>query len=110
MSADWWLSADNCHADHSWNVTYNLSPMLSEAGWSWPDRQVWSKEYLEGATAADIGEKAMYVLRNLEGDPERFKALNPPNGWGDYDGLVSVWRNFVETIREHPEGRIGVWF
>ena len=108
MSADWWF--DSGDGLESWNITYNLSPMLREAGWVWPDGRVWSNEYLDGAKAMDIGEKAMYVLRNLESDPEKYEAMNPSNGWGTYEALLEVWRDFVESIREHPEATIGVWF
>lgn len=110
MSADWWFEIPDVEERPSWNVTYNLSPMLWDAGWQWPDGWTWSTQYLEGVKAADIGEKAMYVLRNLEADPEKYRAMNPENGWGDYDGLVRVWRDFVEAIRKYPEAKVGVWF
>ncbi len=114
MSADWWFENDPWQ--RSWNVTYNLNPMLREAGWTWPCEghlfadTVWCADYIKGARAADIGEKAMYVLRNLEAEPEKYRAMNPPNGWGSYDGLLTVWRDFVEAIRETPDAILGGWF
>lgn len=130
MSADWWLhfkDEEDPPDERRFHLTYNLNPMLALAGWTWPEhkddersslsivtetagQRVWSAAYLEGARAADIGEKAMHVLRNLEAEPEKYRALNPANGWGTYEGLVTEWRRFVEAIRAYPDSTIGTWF
>lgn len=62
-------------------ITYNLARMFQEAsGMRFTD--------LGGRSGAECGRILRAALQRLVSDPERFEALNPPNGWGDYDGLV----------------------
>lgn len=84
--------------------------MLKEAGWVWPDGRVWSETYLDGVQAIMVLAKARDVLDALLADPETYRALNPSNGWGDYDGLVEEWATFVEACRQHPHAIIGTGF
>ena len=37
-----------------------------------------------------------------EQDPDRFVAMNPDNGWGDYDGLVKVLTDMCSAVPEWP--------
>lgn len=104
MSADLWLEEEGYDGEvFHLNVTYNLSPILQDAGWRW------DSDTLEGRSAADVGEWAMYTLRNLEAQPEKYRAMNPPNGWGNYDDLVRDWRCFIDAIRKYPETTVRVW-
>jgi hypothetical protein len=127
MSADWWLMVDE-HQDASFNLTYNLGAMLREAGWptrtrreSFWDPAAFSTDtpdpdavtnwdiLKEGRRAADFGEMVGRVVANLEADPERFRALNPPNGWGNYDICLTELRNFLAAIEEHPNAEVEAW-
>lgn len=144
VSAAWWLedAGEDCACDpeggelHHWDVTYNLNPMLWEAGWRWPsgksrstlavvttarfgdrtapldstEMTVWSSDIMQGLRAGDIGEKVLAVITNLKADPDRYRSMNPPNGWGDYDGLVREFESFLQAIEAHPNARIGCWF
>lgn len=38
----------------------------------------------------------------FEADPDKFRALNPANGWGDYDGFLTA----LHDIRRWLTGRI----
>lgn len=105
MSASWWVvahkpgcSMDDCKCPSSYdapggdlNVTYNLTPMFREAG-LFP--AVHSDLY--AAPCSEVAGVADAALRRLEADPERFRALNPPNGWGNYEGAVE----FVRHLRD----------
>ena len=85
MSADVWIVRDRCNAcgrggdtDESLNITYNLTGMLTAAGfhgWQW----------CIGKTAREVGTHMLAVLDGMNTDPEKWRAMNPPNGWGDYD-------------------------
>lgn len=82
MSAD--LTIHDPHAPGSGaelNVTYNLSAMLHEAGfkgWQWT----------QGKPARRVGRHILTVLTHMSQDPDHWRSLNPPNGWGDYDTCI----------------------
>jgi hypothetical protein len=63
-----------------WNYTYNVQPMTAAAG-------LHSLTRLDGMKARDAAGVLDSVLRNFDGDPETYRALNPKNGWGDFDGF-----------------------
>ena len=60
------------------NLTYNLSPMLSEAGFP-------SMRNYDGRLAREVGKEILELLDRMAEDPDRWRALNPANGWGSYD-------------------------
>lgn len=37
----------------------------------------------------------------MEADPAAYRAMNPPNGWGDSDGALDVLRQFRDACRKH---------
>jgi hypothetical protein len=47
-------------------------------------------------------------LALLRSDPERFRTLNPPNGWGDYEGFVVWVERYLEACRENPDAEIRI--
>lgn len=47
-------------------------------------------------------------LALLESDPERFKAFNPANRWGDYSGLVRFVRDYLAACKEYPDAMVEV--
>ena len=58
------------------NVTYNLTPMLREAGFgTWRDHV--------NDTVPEFGSALMRLRDTLAADPDRFRALNPDNGWAN---------------------------
>jgi hypothetical protein len=79
--------------------TYNLSPMWRLAGVFTA-----SSSELEGELAASAGTRAAIGLLRAVTDPAAFRALNPPNGWGDYDGFVEVLTRFAIACADHPTG------
>lgn len=104
MSADVWIRRNTCEtcgrADDDGpevNITYNLSPMLRAAGFvGW--------QTLVGMLAIDAGHHLNGVLNIMAEDPERFRAMNPPNGWGDYDKcLQGRLREFAAACVESGE-------
>lgn len=87
---------------NAFNLTYNLSPMLWAAGMDkWSD--------IVGLPASVAGPHWAKVLDALVTDPERFKAMNPPNGWGTYDGAVEVLTALVDACADHPDAIVGGW-
>lgn len=111
MSADVWIERKACDKcgrgeDRSaeLNITYNLSGMLHEAGfkgWRW----------CVGKRAQKVGRHILAVLDGMQTDPERWRAMNPPNGWGKFDTCLQVrireWAE--ECIKAGNSDRIGGW-
>lgn len=107
MSADYWLEVDTggpepVEVSETFNVTYNLGPMLREAGFpSW--------DALRGAPAVETAGVLDGVARNLRADPGRFRALNPKNGWGNYEVCVEWVEDFRDACAANPKATIGAW-
>ena len=111
MSADVWIEMNvcaHCGAPEArgaeLNVTYNLSAMLREAGF-----KGWQAIMSEPANR--VGAHILDVLDRMAEDPERWRSMNPENGWGDYDrclqGRMRKWANACVSA---PEGAtIGGW-
>jgi hypothetical protein len=77
--------------------TYNLTPMWREAGVFEE-----SSSDLDGMLAADLGVRAAQGLLRAVTQPARFRALNPANGWGDFDGFVQILTRTAIMCAEHP--------
>lgn len=112
MSADLWIIRAGCskcgRSDDSpadeLNVTYNLSTMLSSAGfkgWRW----------CVDKPARKVGKHMLEVLDHMATTPDVWRAMNPANGWGDYDeclqGRMRAWAERAATAGR--KDRIGAW-
>lgn len=86
------------YADANINITYNLSRMLNEAGFvGW--------EELVKMSARKAGKHILKVLDEMSLDPEKYRAMNPKNGWGDYDSCLQDRLRKWATICVHsPKG------
>lgn len=81
--------------------TYNLSPMWRLAG-------VFNgaSSELEGLRATELADRAARGLLRAVTRPAEFRALNPSNGWGDFDGFVEILTHTAIVCAEHREGTI----
>lgn len=84
--------------------TYNLSPMWRLAG-VFDD----SSKDLDGLPAGVIAARASAGLLKAVSYPQAFQALNPPNGWGDYDGFVEVLTRLAIAAAMAPRSAKGAW-
>jgi hypothetical protein len=87
------------------NITHNLAPMADAANLY---AALWRPEDMKAVRAKDIIEPLRNGLRKLRNAPEVFKQLNPPNGWGDYEGLVRFTAAYLEACEKYPEATIRV--
>ena len=62
--------------------------MMRDAGYDWI-------YHLHGELVADTLPKFQAMVDNLEANPEKYRAMNPENGWGDYDRLCAKWREEI---------------
>lgn len=105
MSLDVTLTAVRTTKIYSRNITHNLGRMASEAGIY---EHLWRPDELGIKTAGELVEPLRRGLELLMSDPERFKAMNPPNGWGSYDGLVDFVNDYLHTCIENPDAAVSV--
>jgi hypothetical protein len=87
------------------NITHNLNKMADAAGLY---RPLWRPEEM-GFTKA--GELILWLetgLLGLKASPDRYKAMNPANGWGTYEGLVEFTEKYLNACRKYPEATISV--
>ena len=87
------------------NITHNLGKMadavvlgnghtLYQVLWR-PDEHGWTK-------ASDIAEMLDEGWNILLSDPEKFKKLNPENGWGNYNGLCDFTYKYRNACWNNP--------
>lgn len=101
MSWDVWLITEvDGHeirvGDEHINYTHNCNGMIRDAGFTeWPYA-------VEDWSAARLADELDSAIRNLEADPKRYRAMDPPNGWGSYDSLLPVLRKVRDQCRTYP--------
>ena len=88
------------------NITHNLGRMAKEAG---VYQHLWRPDEIDIIKARDLIEPLKDGLAVLQSDPERFKAFNPSNGWGDYEGLVRFVGGYLTACCWFPEADVSVW-
>ncbi|MGA4964473.1 hypothetical protein [Streptomyces pseudogriseolus] len=91
---------DYCAADIG-NYTSNVSGMWTEAlGHRLAD--------LHGRTAGDSVTSLRNAIADMETRPDHYQAMNPPNGWGDYEGALEYLRQLHTACCAHPKADIHI--
>jgi len=85
------------------NITHNLNIMAGKAG---VYEQLWRPEEVGIFTAGQLIKPLTIGLKKLTEKPNYYKAFNPDNGWGTYEGLVSFISDYLEACIEYPEAKI----
>jgi hypothetical protein len=70
------------------NYTSNCGPMWRAAGADLSEMNGW-----KAARVAEVLTEALEVMHANEGD---YRAMEPSNGWGSYDGVI----DFLTDIRD----------
>jgi len=103
-----------------WNITHNLGEMAAAAGlyealWRPYRLREWygipegdrDAEYAFEANQVILANELIEFLRQglhrLKSDPEKYRKLNPENGWGDYEGLVEFASKYLDACYEYPD-------
>lgn len=94
MSWDIYIKVDVCPAcgrgdDYLYdrNYTSNMWPMLQKAGWHF--------DLINDKSTKEAYPQLRELIGKLEAYPAEYRALNPPNGWGDYDSFVEMLKEFA---------------
>lgn len=88
------------------NVTHNLGRMARAAGVYMP---LWRPEECGITKARELVAPLSAGLAALESNLAGYRALNPENGWGTYEGLVAFVREYLEACRRWPDAEVSVW-
>lgn len=84
------------------NYTSNVGPMWCEA----LDGKL-LREY-DGAPCSEAAGPLAEAVKRMEADPEKYREMEPPNGWGDYEGALKYLRTLAEACAEHSKCTINV--
>ena len=76
------------------NMTSNVAPMWRMAGCD-------LAEY-HGRMALDLACGLQPALERMLLEPEPYRALNPKNGWGNYEGCCFWLYEILEACLAHP--------
>lgn len=98
MSWDVWLVDDRGHTEGDWNYTHNCNRMANavlDDGPSW-----WKR--LDGLDGPEGAALLHRIIKGLEADPERFRAMNSDKKWGDYDSFLAVLIEMRDRVPEWP--------
>lgn len=93
----------DCPDVYDANITHNLGAMAHEAGIY---MHLWRPEEIGITHAAQLIEPLAAGLALLQSEPTRFRKLNPENGWGNYDGLVSFVARYLDACRDYPDAEV----
>jgi hypothetical protein len=87
------------------DCTYNLAPMFNAAIESC-NLKIEGIRGFNKQTAKDVIGPLKKMLAEMEGNPLKYKKLNPANGWGDYDGAVETLRELCDACINYPSASI----
>ena len=85
------------------NITHNLNKMAGEAGIY---EALWRPDEHGLTHAHQLIPILEEGLAKLRANPEHFEKFNPPNGWGNYVGLVTFVRDYLDACKCHPDAEV----
>lgn len=103
MSLDVQLSVPKPTSVYENNMTHNLNKMADAAGIY---EALWRPGEIGITKASQLIEPLTAGLERLRADPEKFKAYNPSNGWGTYEGLVDFVTSYLAACKEYPDADV----
>src|SRR3990167_2743285 len=82
--------------------TWNLAPMLEKA------LQVEGFRALDGREASVVCGIVCAGIQHMKADPGTYHALNPPNGWGNYEICLEVLEKLVGACERAPRAVVRI--
>lgn len=87
----WNIRIERTVEEWDWSgLTYNLNPMLREGGVNLRE--------LDGKSPSAVVGLLRSLRTQMIDQPHRFRALNPPNRWGDYEGCLRFVDEFTREL------------
>ena len=90
---------------YSGNITHNLRTMAEACGLY---NALWRPDETGISKADQLIPILADGLRKLLANPEKYKAHNPANGWGNYDNLVKFVDEYLGACKENPTANVHV--
>jgi hypothetical protein len=87
------------------NITYNLNNMAIKAGIY---KELWRPDEIGITKASQLIEPLTRGLEFIMSDPERFKVLDTPNGWGTYQCFVTWFTEYLAACKKHHDADVSV--
>lgn len=104
MSYDVWLEIDTGGPEPAyltdWNYTSNCAPMWRAAGADLAQ--------FDGKAASECLPVLDAAIAEMAANPAKYRAMDPANGWGSYDGLLPDLRELADQFRSHPRATVRV--
>lgn len=89
----------------SHNITHNLNTMAEAAGLY---DALWNPESIGITTASQLIPLLEEGIVELKANPDKYKAFNPQNKYGNYEDLVDFCKTVLQNCRENPDAVIEV--
>ena len=108
----------------SYDVTFRIPGTVADPVEPWRNytsnvSRMWSDAIGIDYSLADLirdnprpSDLLPYLERGVEAmkaDPEKYRAWNPENGWGDYEGALAYLEWMAQGCRDYPGAVVDVW-
>lgn len=83
------------------NMTSNVAPMWRRAGAD-----------LAAADGKSAGGLVLFLdaaIRRMKANPDEYRAMDPPNGWGTYEGCLEFLQELRDACAANPNTIVRVW-
>ena len=90
---------------YSRNITHNLTMMAKGACLY---EALWRPDEFGITHAHQLLAPLAIGLAKLKAEPDTFKACNPENGWGNYDGFLTFVEDYLQACIRHPYATVSV--
>ena len=111
MSLDVDLMVTEPVSQWNYNITHNLNTMAAEChvgdGLTLYN-VLWRPDEHGLKYARDLTKYLEEGYMNLDSHPEVYKAYNPENGWGTYEGLVKFVYNYWRACLKYPDSELRI--
>lgn len=87
------------------NITHNLGDMADAAGIY---MHLWRPDEIGITTAGQLCAPLRAGLDELRANPDKYRAYNPANGWGTYEGFVESVARYLAACERNPDATIEV--
>lgn len=82
------------------NHTSNTGPMWRAAGCDLAE--------FDGKTAAELGPAVARAIAAITIEPEKYRPMEPANGWGTLPSTVRFLVDIWEACTEHPDTTVSI--
>lgn len=105
MSLDVYLNVLKPTEIYHRKITHNLAKMADAAGIY---MAMWRPDEIAIAKAHQLIPLLEKGLADLQSNPEKYRPMNPPNGWGTYLSLVDFVCDYLAACVDNPDADVEV--